>query len=49
MTLVVDALVPRCDVNSGLVLWLLRPDKALQADQVILWLPGLTEESSRNG
>lgn len=49
VTLGVDALVPRCDVNSGLVMWLLRPDKALQADWVILWLPGLTEESSRNG
>lgn len=38
----VDALVPKCDVNTGLVMSVLRPDKALQTDQVIPWLPGLT-------
>lgn len=41
----VDA-VPRCDANPGLVMWLLRPDKALQTDHVIPLLPGLTYESS---
>ena len=42
ITLGVDALVPRCDVNTGLVTWLLRPDKALQIDRVSPWLLGLT-------
>lgn len=45
ITLGVHALAPRCDVDTGPV-GSLRPDKAVQADRVIPWLPNLTYESS---
>lgn len=35
ITVYVEALVPRCDVNARLVMWFLRPYKALQADEVV--------------